>query len=238
MQGQELDFVHIFLSTGIVVKVVMGSLIAGSITSWAVVLNKKKQLSNFRDHDQKFLDLFRSAESFDDVRNRSEVLPAGPLKNLFREGDAEFQKIKGNSNVSEMRDLFKTIGPDNLARSMGKAKEQAGIEMETGLTTLASIGSVAPFVGLLGTVWGIMDSFLGLASGGGTLDAVAPGIAEALIATAVGLFAAIPAVWFFNHFNNQIQTQIQEMDSFEKIFSTQSKDKFLRGIDGSWNQPW
>lgn len=229
MQGQELDFLHIFLSTGIVVKIVMGSLILGSVMSWAIVLSKRKQLAEFHKNDQKFLELFRSADSFEDVRLKADTLPAGPIKNLFREGDIEFQKIRGSSSLSEMRELFETIGPDNLSRSLAKAKEQASVEMESGLTTLASIGSVAPFVGLLGTVWGIMDSFLGLAGGGGTLDAVAPGIAEALIATAVGLFAAIPAVWFFNHFNSKIQVQTGEMDSFEKDFLNSIQRQVFKG---------
>ena len=90
--------------------------------------------------------------------------------------------------------------------------------MQSYLSLLASIGSISPFIGLFGTVWGIIDSFSGLASGSATLDVVAPGIAEALVATAVGLGAAIPAVWFFNYFNNRVDKINSEIKKFEQDF--------------------
>ena len=99
---------------------------------------------------------------------------------------------------------------------MKKGANSSNIDLEDRLSTLASIGSVTPFVGLFGTVWGIINSFTGLAGGGATLDAVAPGIAEALVATAVGLAAAIPAVWFYNSFNTRVETLNTGIDSFEQ----------------------
>jgi biopolymer transport protein TolQ len=90
--------------------------------------------------------------------------------------------------------------------------------MDYRVSTLATIGAITPFVGLFGTVWGIIDAFSGLSTGGGSIEAVAPGIAEALVATAVGLAAAIPAVWFYNHFNNQITRINSQMESFSQEF--------------------
>ena len=91
---------------------------------------------------------------------------------------------------------------------------RSNLKLERSLSTLASIGSITPFIGLFGTVWGIIDSFQGLSKGGGAIESVAPGIAEALVATAVGLGAAIPAVWFFNHFSSRVTEFNSEMESF------------------------
>jgi biopolymer transport protein TolQ len=101
-----------------------------------------------------------------------------------------------------------------LERALKKGVVQSNEKLNKLLVILASIGSISPFVGLFGTVWGIINSFTGLSSGGGTIEAVAPGIAEALVATAVGLAAAIPAVWFYNIFNNRIQSLNNKMEAF------------------------
>ena len=101
---------------------------------------------------------------------------------------------------------------------MRKGVNRSNNNLNNFLSTLASIGSVTPFVGLFGTVWGIIDSFTGLASGGATIEAVAPGIAEALVATAIGLAAAIPAVFFYNHFSNEIAKINNEMEIFGQEF--------------------
>ena len=105
-----------------------------------------------------------------------------------------------------------------LERGLKKGANETNEELGKLLSTLASIGSVSPFIGLFGTVWGIINAFAGLATGGGSIDAVAPGIAEALVTTAVGLAAAIPAVWFFNHFNSMNEKVNSEMESFGQDF--------------------
>jgi biopolymer transport protein TolQ len=136
---------------------------------------------------------------------------------MFKRGHEEINKITdrlSSHDAKSLRDYFESQGIDALERALRKGSLEASTSMEHLLSTLASIATVAPFVGLFGTVWGIIDSFTGLSSGGSSLEAVAPGIAEALVATAVGLFAAIPAVWFYNHFNNQIGRIQSEMESF------------------------
>jgi len=105
-----------------------------------------------------------------------------------------------------------------IERGLKKGGIEVEVEVSNSMSTLASIGSISPFIGLFGTVWGIIDSFTGIAGGGATLDAVAPGIAEALVATAMGLVAAIPAVWFYNKFGSDADKIQSEMDSFSQEF--------------------
>ena len=151
-----------------------------------------------------------------------QTLPFSPYKAIFLEGYEELQRIKhscgGDDQEEELRVYFETHGMKAIERALKKGFNQANAKMNDFLSALASIGSLTPFVGLFGTVWGIIDSFTGLASGGATLDAVAPGIAEALVATAVGLAAAIPAVWFYNHYNNLNGKFNLDMDNFEQEF--------------------
>src|SRR5690606_3182260 len=141
-------------------------------------------------------------------------------KLMFHAAYGELSGLKTSLGESEQKlaGHFQRFGMENLERALKKGVNQSSLKLDHSLSTLASIGSVTPFVGLFGTVWGIIDSFQGLAGGGATLDAVAPGIAEALVATAVGLFAAIPAVWFYNKFTS-VNTQLgSEMESFGQDF--------------------
>ena len=138
------------------------------------------------------------------------------LKNIFDEAYKEYMNLSKGENGDDVGSHIAIYGLTGIERSMKKGANDSNIVMEDSLSTLASISSAAPFVGLFGTVWGIINSFTGLAGGGATLDAVAPGIAEALVATAVGLLAAIPAMWFFNKYNNDISLMNTEMESFEQ----------------------
>src|SRR5690606_35204547 len=121
----------------------------------------------------------------------------------------------GKGSIAE---YFTDHGFQSLERALKTGYNQANEKMDQRVSTLASIGSITPFVGLFGTVWGIIDAFAGLSQGGGSIEAVAPGIAEALVATAAGLAAAIPAVWFYNYFNNQISRINSQMESFAQDF--------------------
>ncbi len=222
MQATELDILHIILQSGLVVKSVLLSLIIASIISWAVVLKKNRSESNLANGDEDFLRIFNSSNSMNEVLERSQSVGFSPYKTMFSAGYQEFLKIKNSLEVSgnkaSPKDFFSEHGFNAIERALKKGMNEGMLKREENLSVLASIGSVTPFVGLFGTVWGIIDSFTGLASGGATLDAVAPGIAEALVATAVGLAAAIPAVLFYNHYNNRNARSQAEMENFGQDF--------------------
>jgi biopolymer transport protein TolQ len=174
-----------------------------------------------KDNNLKFLDVYNSSEHLKDVMLKAEMLPFSPFKTLFVNGYEELVKMRevySSHHKSGLSFHFQNYGLGVLERGLKKGENLTNEELGKLLSTLASIGSVAPFIGLFGTVWGIIDAFSGLAGGGGSIDAVAPGIAEALVATAVGLAAAIPAVWFYNHFNNLNEEMNSEMETFEQDF--------------------
>ncbi len=221
MGAKHLDIFQILLQSGFVVKVVLLFLIICSVVSWAIILKKKKTLKELRANNLKFLDIYNNSEHLKDVMLKAEMLPFSPFKSLFVNGYEELVKMKevySSAHKSGLSFHFQNFGLGVLERGLKKGENIANIELNKMLSTLASIGSVSPFIGLFGTVWGIIDAFSGLASGGGSIDAVAPGIAEALVATAVGLLAAIPAVWFYNNFNNLNEEMNSEMESFEQDF--------------------
>lgn len=220
MEAGQLDIVKIILDSGFVVKSVLVLLILSSVVSWAIVLFKKKTYSNFAKNNQDFINIYRNSKDLSEVSANIQNIEYGPFKAMFVEGYKELQKVNEISSRDQSRDKlrehFKDFGLGIIQRAIKKGQNDCIKHLEKNLSTLASIGSVTPFVGLFGTVWGIIDSFTGLASGGATLDAVAPGIAEALVATAVGLAAAIPAVWFFNYFNTESSKIHTDMESFEQ----------------------
>ena len=221
MHAGNLDILQIVLHSGIVVKIVLGLLIACSIFSWAIILKKKKLFNEVVENNSRFIEIYKTSATLKDVMLKCEMLPFSPFKSLFTNGYAELLKVKeaytGN-HQSGIKFHFQNFGLGILERGLKKGVNESNEELGLRLSTLASIGSVAPFIGLFGTVWGIIDAFAGLAGGGGSIDAVAPGIAEALVTTAMGLAAAIPAVWFFNHFNNETERVNSDMESFGQDF--------------------
>ncbi|MBY0415514.1 MAG: MotA/TolQ/ExbB proton channel family protein [Bdellovibrionales bacterium] len=222
MDGAKLDILHIIWQSGIVVKIVLGLLIASSVYSWAIILKKKKMFAEAQENNEKFFEIYNNSENLKDIMLKSEMLPFSPYKALYTNGYKELVKMKeayvGQHQKSGLSFHFQNFGMGVLERGLKKGANETNEELSKTLSTLASIGSVSPFVGLFGTVWGIIDAFSGLAGGGGSIDAVAPGIAEALVATAVGLAAAIPAVWFYNHFNSVNERFNSEMESFGQDF--------------------
>lgn len=215
----ELDIIKIILDSGLVVKGVLLLLIMASILSWAIVFMKKKLFSQLEKSNEDFMKIYEKTQTLREVAIELEMQGSSPFKTLFSEGYREFSLLsEKEGGKSNLKDYYKNFGFDSIQRAIRKGVNQVNLEMEKKLSTLASIASVSPFVGLFGTVWGIINSFTGLGGGGATLDAVAPGIAEALVATAVGLVAAIPAVWFYNIFNKKISDMNTEMESFEQDF--------------------
>jgi biopolymer transport protein TolQ len=221
MEGAKLDIMNIIWQSGIVVKIVLGMLIASSVFSWAIILKKRKLYKEIEENNKQFYEIYQNTSHLKDIMIKSELLPFSPYKNLFVSGFQELSKMKEaytGQHQSGLAFHFQNFGMGVLERGLKKGANETNEELSKMLPTLASIGSVTPFVGLFGTVWGIIDAFAGLATGGGSIDAVAPGIAEALVATAVGLAAAIPAVWFYNHFNSVNDRFNSEMESFGQDF--------------------
>lgn len=221
MHSGNLDILKIILQSGFVVKIVLGLLIACSVFSWAIILKKRKLFREVEENNERFYEIYKTSENLKDVLLKSEMLPFSPYKALFVNGYAELVKIREaytGQHKSGLAFHFQNFGLGILERGLKKGVNESNAELGGLLSTLASIGSVAPFIGLFGTVWGIIDAFSGLATGGGSIDAVAPGIAEALVATAVGLAAAIPAVWFYNYFNNQTDKLNTDMETFGQDF--------------------
>ncbi len=221
MAEGKLDIINIMLQSGLVVKIVLGMLVAASVFSWAIILKKRRLYKEVEEENQRFFEIYNSSENLKDIMLKSELLPFSPYKQLFVNGYRELTKMKEAYSGQHKTGLafhFQNFGMGVLERGLKKGANETNEELGNRLSTLASIGSVTPFVGLFGTVWGIIDAFAGLATGGGSIDAVAPGIAEALVATAVGLAAAIPAVWFYNHFNSVNEKFNAEMESFGQDF--------------------
>lgn len=221
MHSSHLDIFQIMIQSGFVVKMVLFLLLLCSLFSWAIILKKRKVFKAAEENNKKFFEAYASADNLKDIVLKSEMLPFSPFKSIFDNGHEELSKMKDVYSAHHKSGLnfhFQNFGLTLLERGIKKGFNISNEELSKMLSTLASIGSVAPFIGLFGTVWGIIDAFSGLAGGGGSIDAVAPGIAEALVTTAVGLAAAIPAVWFYNHYNGMLENMNSQMENFEQDF--------------------
>ncbi len=207
----------ILVMTGLVVKLVLAILLIFSVVSWGIILFKFLQVQRARSASTRFLAFFWKTKRFDAINAQLDRFAHSPLTVLFREGFSELGKLREKRSENEESDTFnmETCGIENIARALTRACMTETTRLEKYLTFLATTGSTAPFIGLFGTVWGIMTAFKGIGeTGAASLAVVAPGIAEALIATAIGLVAAIPAVMGYNHFQNKIRILVAEMDSF------------------------
>ena len=226
-QVQSIKISSLITTAGPVVKLVLTLLFLMSVISWMIIFSKYFLVKSAMKKSDKFLDLYHTSGNFGSLFTSTKHI-GGPLSELFRAGYTELLKLRNASNRES-----KNVGPatseyitpdlDNVViieRVMKKSMASEISRLEGSLIFLATTGSTAPFIGLFGTVWGIMTSFIGLASRQDvpTLQAVAPGIAEALIATAIGLAAAIPAVVAYNYFINKVRIISVEMDSFLSEF--------------------
>ena len=198
---EEISVLNLFLQAGIVVKVVMILLFIASILSWIVIVERYKFFRKVKNENNTFLKKFWSGKDLSTLHKEiqdKEVLYGS--MNLFKNSFDEFHQIESEAEIVEV-DL------ESINRTMRVSIASDEEEMNKHLPFLANVGSVSPYVGLLGTVWGIMTSFQGLSDATqATINAVAPGISEALIATGMGLFAAIPAVVAFNKFTAESET--------------------------------
>ncbi len=210
----------IIASAGIVVKLVLLLLLSFSVISWAIILFKFVQVQRANGESERFMDFFWKSKRFDAIASQVDRFSHSPLTVLFNEGYNELKKVVENDSKSDGSSLSTDLGGvENVSRALRRATNSEITRLEKYLTFLATTGSTSPFIGLFGTVWGIMTAFEGIGkTGSASLAVVAPGIAEALIATAIGLVAAIPAVMAYNHFQHKIRVLINEMDSFSTEF--------------------
>ena len=218
----QTDFFQLLTQGGAIAEIVLVLLLVFSAISWGVILYKFMQFRRAGRQTVTFLDVFRKSSKFSEVQAVCRSLPHSPLVGLFQSGYAELNtQLRGSNpeskNPGAARPTLKSL--DAVDRSLLRATTVEMTKLERWLPFLATTASITPFIGLFGTVWGIMDSFqrIGLA-GSSSLAVVAPGIAHALIATAAGLFAAIPAVYFYNHFTNRVKHFSAEMDDFSLEF--------------------
>jgi len=210
--------VSMFLRADIIVKAVMILLLLASLWSWTIIFNKLMALSSLKRKAKKFEKLFWSGQSLDELYQQFAARNDHPLAAMFIAGLREWRR--GFEANGGLRESMIPGVKDRIEKAMSVTilRETDGIEKQLGL--LATIGSVSPFVGLFGTVWGIMNSFSAIAARHDTtLAVVAPGIAEALFATAMGLLAAIPAVIFYNRFVAEIGRYVNSLDAFADEFS-------------------
>lgn len=215
----DLSIITLITRASIVVQIVLAILVTFSLASWTVIFQKWFQISKARteakNFDKRFwggADLNQLYENASD--NRSTI---GPMEGIFYSGMTEFLRSRSRPDTTNASGSFTLI--DSIARAM-RARYQRELDgLESGLSLLATIGSVSPYIGLFGTVWGIMDAFTGLGNlESASLAVVAPGIAEALVATAIGLFAAIPAVIGYNRFAYSIDRLSIQYESFMQEF--------------------
>jgi biopolymer transport protein TolQ len=216
-----LNIWQILWESGVVVKVVLLLLVLASVLSWTIILQKYKELKLVTEANDKFFAFFKASNSLSEIHREATDNLDSTMSLMFRRGYEELNKVGeklSSTKKGSIGEHFTEHGFQSLERALKTGSNTANEKLDVRVSTLASIGSISPFIGLFGTVWGIIDAFSGLAGGGGSIEAVAPGIAEALVATAVGLAAAIPAVWFYNVFNNQIARINSQMESFSQDF--------------------
>jgi biopolymer transport protein TolQ len=218
------DIVYLVVNASPTAKVVLAILLMFSAISWGIILFKLWQFHRADRQTSSFLDVFRKSSKFSEVQAICQNVGASPLVGLFRAGYAELNAqlrttpgTDPKSAPGAARPVLKSL--DAVDRALLRASTVEMTKLEHRVPFLATTASITPFIGLFGTVWGIMTSFQGIgAAGSSSLGVVAPGIAEALIATAAGLFAAIPAVYFYNHFTNQVKHFAAEMHDFSLEF--------------------
>jgi len=212
---------ELMLNAGTVVKLVLLILVYFSLVSWAIIFYKLSVIQRAIKESERFLTFFWTKKRFDLVGQGISDYSNSPIANLFREGYHEILQLKKtDTDLTEPGDFSLKMAPTEMVgRALRRATTQETQRLEKYLTFLATTGSTAPFIGLFGTVWGIMDAFHGIGTtGSASLAVVAPGISEALVATAIGLAAAIPAVMAYNHFLNKVNVLIGEMDNFSQEF--------------------
>jgi biopolymer transport protein TolQ len=213
--NQDFSIFTLVTQASLVVQLVMAGLMVASLASWTVIFGKLFGLRKVRAGNEEFEREFWAGKNLNDLYgDAGKRAPAAPMERIFASGMREFMKLR-EKRVADVGALL-----DGARRAMRASFQREMDTIESNLSFLASVGSVSPYVGLFGTVWGIMHAFVGLSNMQQvTLATVAPGIAEALVATAIGLFAAIPAVIAYNRFARDIDRIATQLDTFIEEFS-------------------
>ena len=227
------DIVRLIADAGPLVKVVLLILLIFSAASWGIILYKFWTFRRAQRQTSTFLGVFRKSSKFSEVQAVCPGLTDSPLVGLFQSGYAELNaQLRASQPADPQKPAPATGRPtlkslDAVDRALLRATTVEVTKLENHVPFLATTASLTPFIGLFGTVWGIMSSFLAISAvGSSNLQTVGPGIAEALVATAAGLFAAIPAVFFYNHFANRVKHFSNEMDDFSLEFLNISERNF------------
>jgi biopolymer transport protein TolQ len=224
--GGGLNYWEVVTQGGPITVSVLLLLVVASVASWAIIVRKYMHLRTAAGQSVQFLETFWKSKRLDAIYQAAEGLPLSPVSNVFRAGYVELSKVTG----SDEEDMAHKLGGfENIERALKRASSSELTQLEQTIPFLATTGSAAPFVGLFGTVWGIMGAFHDIyQQGNANLATVAKPISEALIATAVGLFAAIPAVVAYNYFNARIRVLDSEMANFSSDFLNIVKRHFFK----------
>jgi biopolymer transport protein TolQ len=224
---QQINLINMISNAGLMVQFVLLLLLFFSITSWAIILIKYRYIKRAYQESAAFTELFWKSKDLSNAYRQAKELEGSPIARIFRIGYVELKKIS-QSSMSEGKDTAQErpsglgtrfAGMDNIKRSLRRAINTETTRMTQMVPFLATTGNTTPFIGLFGTVWGIMNSFHGIGlRGSASLAVVAPGISEALVATAAGLGVAIPAVIAFNYFMQKIKILESELNSFSADF--------------------
>lgn len=215
MQSSFGGFWALVLNSGPIAQAVLLLLIFFSVFSWAIIFKKYRTYKEVSRQSADFHEIFQEKSSLSEIYMACDQYPMSPLAGIFKHGYQELKhRVKAARDDADRKEIV-VSSMSGLQRTLNKSAMAEMLAMEQSLTWLATTGAVTPFIGLFGTVVGIINAFQGLGAGGTTtIQAVAPGISEALVATAAGLFAAIPAVIAYNHFINQLKVLGAEMDDF------------------------
>jgi biopolymer transport protein TolQ len=213
-----------------VVQMVLLLLVALSVVSWAIIFAKRRQLSVVKGENTAFLEIFWKAPSLDAINEQMNNHQGSPIGQLFLAGYNELQRLAEAAQKKTTDSASPQLaGLDNMGRALRKALDNELVLLETNLNFLATTSSNAPFIGLFGTVWGILTSFHQIgATGSANLAVVAPGISEALIATAIGLATAIPAGAAYNYFLTRVKREELELQNFSADFLNIAKRNFFK----------
>jgi len=230
MSAEKIDILHMVLNAGLMVQLVLILLLFFSITSWTIIITKLRYIRRAFRESASFMDIFWKSRNLSEAYVKAKQLHSSPIARVFRIGYVELKKVSpaGAPAGGPQRDSggmetltlgARFIGKENVERALRRAISSEVSRMAQTVPFLATTGNTTPFIGLFGTVWGIMNSFHGIGlRGSASLAVVAPGISEALIATAAGLAVAIPAVIAFNYFMSKIRIIESELQSFSADF--------------------
>lgn len=209
--GGDLSILSLLTGADVIVQLTLLVLVFMSFGCWAIIVQKYLRLRSATRHSARFLDVFWKSKKLDSVYEQTGSFKKSPIAEVFKAGYQELAKVTAGGKKDD--------AVDNLTRTLRRATSVESVNLERYITFLATTGATAPFIGLFGTVWGILRAFQKLSGAtSASIQVVGPDIAHALIATAVGLVAAIPAVMAFNYFNSKLRRLNTEMDNFSADF--------------------